>query len=308
MKLLILVLLLTIPTIIFGSESKQNRLSIETIKSLDSNSNLYSKNPYHDLDEDGVADKQDFCANSALGYKIDKNGCELDSDKDGIYDSNDQCPKTIEGRKVNFLGCERDKDFDRVVDHNDRCPHTTIGTKINTRGCSINIDSDGDGVINSKDKCPRTPKGNKVNSFGCISKKIVISNIIFDYNSYKIRADQKSVLDRNISHLKNVKFNEFIVITGHTDSIGGVLKNKKLSWHRAQEIKFYLVKNLNYDANKILIYGKGEGFPIGSNLTEKGRQQNRRIRFSITNKHNLPVGVKLQIPTSMKNYFNPAVK
>lgn len=257
---------------------------------------------YKDLDQDGVPDKQDHCLNSGFGYKVDAFGCELDSDGDGIYDRHDQCPNTPRGTKVNFLGCEGDEDKDLVLDSTDRCPGTPVGTKVNAVGCKVNNDFDGDGVINQQDQCPRTPKGTIVNKFGCKPRNLVITNIVFNSGSFEIRADQKSILDKDISRLREVKANEIVLVTGFTDSQGSAASNLKLSWNRAQSTKDYIVKNFNYNEKQIMVSGKGEASPVATNATEQGRQKNRRIQFKIMKKNEVPSNAKQNIPDNMKGY------
>ena len=263
---------------------------------------MYEKDPYRDIDQDGVLDKYDFCHNSEVGYQVDKNGCEPDTDKDGVYDRADQCPETPLGTKVNFLGCEGDEDLDGVLDSIDQCPRTPVGIEVNEKGCGVDNDSDNDGVINLVDQCPETPLGKKVNRFGCQSKGFVITNIIFNTGSYEIRADQKTILDHDISQLDDADFNQLILITGHTDSVGVESRNEQLSWNRAQSVKDYFVRNMNYDANKILVLGEGEYSPIASNATKDGRQQNRRIEFAIIDKDKVPARAQQQMPEEMKGY------
>ena len=94
-----------------------------------------------DADDDGVADDDDQCPNTA-GLKA-FGGCP-DSDNDGIKDSEDACPLAAGSRDLN--GCP-DGDGDGVSDINDACP-TVAGT---LNGCP---DSDGDGVADENDSCP----------------------------------------------------------------------------------------------------------------------------------------------------------
>lgn len=292
MKLLIVFILLSISAVSYAATT-QTPIAIKTIKGLDSDKNVYDKKPYQDIDQDGVIDKLDFCHNTGLNYEVDKNGCELDSDKDGIYNRADQCPNTPIGAEINFLGCERDEDQDSVLDSADRCPKTPIGTIVNNIGCEMDLDSDNDGVFDKKDQCPNSSKDLSVNKHGCVPKSLVITNIIFNTSSYRIRVDQKDILDKDVNQLEKIKQDSFIVITGYTDSSGNFAKNKTLSWQRAQSIKSYLVSKLNFDKNRILVLGKGQTLPIAPNNTEKGRQKNRRIALSIVGKNKIPKGAKL---------------
>lgn len=58
-----------------------------------------------DADNDGVADGQDSCPDTATGLAVDETGCERDTDNDGIYDRFDQCPGTAAGKPVDGNGC-----------------------------------------------------------------------------------------------------------------------------------------------------------------------------------------------------------
>ena len=55
--------------------------------------------------------------------------------------------------------------------------------------------------------------------------------------------------------------------------------NQKLSNARAKTIKRYLVSN-GINETLLSIEGKGDQFPIASNDTEEGREQNRRVEIS----------------------------
>ena len=66
--------------------------------------NYYFGKP-EDQDRDGVSDRLDYCSDTPIGAKVDKNGCPLDSDGDGIYDGLDKCPDTPPGVKVDINGC-----------------------------------------------------------------------------------------------------------------------------------------------------------------------------------------------------------
>ena len=66
--------------------------------------NYYFGKP-KDRDNDGVPDRLDYCSDTPMGAKVDKNGCPLDSDGDGIYDGLDKCPDTPPGTTVDINGC-----------------------------------------------------------------------------------------------------------------------------------------------------------------------------------------------------------
>lgn len=112
-----------------------------------------------DADKDGVADRNDKCADTPPGVAVDKNGCPIDKDNDGVADYIDACPD-VAGVAA-LKGCP-DKDGDGITDKDDRCPEIAGLTEL--KGCP---DADKDGVADMDDKCPDTKAGYKVNATGC---------------------------------------------------------------------------------------------------------------------------------------------
>lgn len=161
-------------------------------------------------------------------------------------------------------------------------------------------DSDADGVSDYYDKCPNTPSGTKVDGAGCTlpkmeivkpvtyiiseeDKKVVndaIKNLEFDLAKATIRSTSFESLDRvaNLITTKNLS----LKLAGHTDSQGSDTYNMKLSKDRAESVKAYLVSK-GVNASRVEATGYGETQPIDNNTTEKGRQNNRRVEFTLFN-------------------------
>jgi OOP family OmpA-OmpF porin len=68
---------------------------------------------------------------------------------------------------------------------------------------------------------------------------------------------------------------EVIIVIGHTDNIGSLAYNKKLSLKRAEAVKAYLVKN-GVEASRVYTEGKAFTEPVADNKTAAGRALNRR--------------------------------
>lgn len=108
---------------------------------------------------------------------------------------------------------------------------------------------------------------------------IEINNVFFAFNSSEIQPDSRLGLNRLADLLK--KNEEIsIQITGHTDNVGSEEYNLRLSRQRAAAIRDFLVK-AGISANRLSIEGKGESSPVSSNESDRGRQQNRRVEFTI---------------------------
>lgn len=73
-----------------------------------------------------------------------------------------------------------------------------------------------------------------------------------------------------------------LTVEGHTDSIGEVERNQRLSEERAKAVMEYLTERLRIPAFRIRAVGYGDSRPVASNRTEDGRAQNRRIDLIIT--------------------------
>lgn len=73
-----------------------------------------------------------------------------------------------------------------------------------------------------------------------------------------------------------------VVIEGHTDAVGDANYNEQLSERRADAVKTFLITQ-GVDPNRVQARGLGENFPVASNDTSSGRQQNRRVDIVIAN-------------------------
>ena len=73
---------------------------------------------------------------------------------------------------------------------------------------------------------------------------------------------------------------EVIIAVGHTDSIGTVQYNQRLSVRRAEAVKAYLVSK-GIERNRVYTEGKGESQPVADNRTKEGRAKNRRVEIEV---------------------------
>ena len=108
---------------------------------------------------------------------------------------------------------------------------------------------------------------------------IVLKDVLF--KTGKSELDTTSVHSLNaVVHflLNNPKLR--IQISGHTDDTGNAAFNLQLSTQRAKSVVDYLVQN-GIAANRLIYKGFGSSQPVGNNLTEEGRANNRRTEMLI---------------------------
>lgn len=230
-----------------------------------------------DSDGDGIIDVEDQCPNAAGPAAL--GGCP-DTDGDGILDREDQCP-TVAGLPE-YQGCPApDTDKDGVPDNKDACP--TVAGLAKYGGCP---DTDSDGMADNIDKCPKV-FGTLANQ-GCPELKAEDKQTLIDAmlavqfetglaellpESFLVLDKVADVLRRNPAYVCRIE--------GHTDDVGEVVKNQKLSEDRAKTCHDYLtVKGI--DPARLSYAGLGETRPIGDNATKEGRLLNRRTEFILS--------------------------
>jgi outer membrane protein OmpA-like peptidoglycan-associated protein len=71
-----------------------------------------------------------------------------------------------------------------------------------------------------------------------------------------------------------------VIVTGHTDNVGGNAANQNLGLVRANTVTDYLISQ-GIDRSVFTTNSKGEDEPIADNASKDGRAQNRRITISL---------------------------
>ena len=106
------------------------------------------------------------------------------------------------------------------------------------------------------------------------------NDILFDYNSYALRPESKSTLQNLADNFRKYP-EEQISVEGHTDAVGSIESNQRLSEQRADGVRNYLVDQ-GVNGQRITSIGFGETRPKASNDTPEGRQLNRRVEIHVT--------------------------
>ena len=115
-----------------------------------------------------------------------------------------------------------------------------------------------------------------------VGTKVVLENIYFETNKATLTAASYPQLNQVVAFLEN---NETVrlEISGHTDNVGSLKINLKLSDERAKAVVDYMVAN-GIDKSRLEWKGYAFNQPIAPNDTPAGREQNRRVEFKVISK------------------------
>ncbi|HTA28749.1 MAG TPA: OmpA family protein, partial [Bacteroidia bacterium] len=115
-----------------------------------------------------------------------------------------------------------------------------------------------------------------------VGSHIALRNIFFDFGKSTLRKESNPELQRVID-LLNKYPTLTIEIAGYTDNKGTASLNLSLSTARAKSVVTYLTSH-GIAAKRMTSRGYGADSPVATNVTDEGRQLNRRTEFKITGK------------------------
>ena len=107
---------------------------------------------------------------------------------------------------------------------------------------------------------------------------VAIYGIYFDFNKSDLKPESEPALNE-IAKLLTGNSNLKVFIVGHTDNVGGVDYNMKLSQTRADAVVKALTIKYKINPQRLKAYGVGQMAPVASNKTEEGQAKNRRVEL-----------------------------
>lgn len=103
--------------------------------------------------------------------------------------------------------------------------------------------------------------------------------VYFETGSDRLVAASQPVLAEVREALANTPAPE-LVLTGHTDRVGSVPDNDRLSLQRAEALKTLLV-SMGFDRARIRVAGRGERQPLVPTADEADEPRNRRVEIKL---------------------------
>ncbi len=110
---------------------------------------------------------------------------------------------------------------------------------------------------------------------------LTIGDVLFATGKADLSSDALRSVDKLADFLQKYP-NRSVLIEGHTDSVGSDEYNLTLSQKRADSVKETLTSKAIAE-ERITTKGYGKRYPVASNDTTAGKQQNRRVEVIILN-------------------------
>jgi outer membrane protein OmpA-like peptidoglycan-associated protein len=107
---------------------------------------------------------------------------------------------------------------------------------------------------------------------------VAVPGIFFDSNKSDVKPESKTALEE-VAKLLKTNPTMRVWVAGHTDSVGMIDANMKLSDARAAAVVRALVANDGISSTRLKGYGVGPLAPVASNDTEEGKAKNRRVEL-----------------------------
>jgi outer membrane protein OmpA-like peptidoglycan-associated protein len=107
-----------------------------------------------------------------------------------------------------------------------------------------------------------------------------LTDVLFETGKAQLKPGAYNRLAPLASFLKSSPDKQ-AVIEGFTDTRGTPERNLELSQRRAEAVRDFLVGE-GIEPQRLVARGKGEDYPLASNATPAGRQQNRRVEVLVS--------------------------
>jgi outer membrane protein OmpA-like peptidoglycan-associated protein len=105
-----------------------------------------------------------------------------------------------------------------------------------------------------------------------------VQGIYFDTGKATLKPESAQAVGE-VAKLLKASASMKVYVVGHTDTVGSVDSNLKLSQDRAEAVVQALVRDHGIAAARLKSFGNGPFAPVATNGTEDGKAQNRRVEL-----------------------------
>ncbi|ROQ92198.1 OmpA family protein [Desulfosoma caldarium] len=105
-----------------------------------------------------------------------------------------------------------------------------------------------------------------------------VYGIYFDFDKAEIKPESEPAI-KEIAKLLQENTELKLYVVGHTDNVGNIEYNMKLSKARADAVMKELVTKYKVSAQRLKAFGVGSLAPVASNKSDDGRAKNRRVEL-----------------------------
>jgi len=109
---------------------------------------------------------------------------------------------------------------------------------------------------------------------------LTLGDVLFDTDKADLKPGAQITLDRLAAFLDDYP-ERHLLIEGHTDSRGPDEYNQSLSERRARSVRQALIDR-GIESVRLRAVGLGEEYPVASNESSAGQQQNRRVEIVVS--------------------------
>lgn len=107
---------------------------------------------------------------------------------------------------------------------------------------------------------------------------IALYGIFFDFDKAEVKPESLPTLEQMAKLLRDFPALKLHIV-GHTDNVGDLEYNQKLSLTRAESVTKELIVRYAIAPDRLRAAGVGPLAPVASNRTEEGRAKNRRVEL-----------------------------
>ena len=206
----------------------------------------------------------------------------IDTDNDGVADRDDFCPE--EKGPAAFLGCPEDPNAPK-----EEIADNTLELEQGNEMVDIQQMKDPIEPQHLNAFSDAKPVHQKITKEDLAKLENAMDNIYFEKASDQLTPESLTVLDQVAGLLK--KYPQYdLQVLGHTDNTGGQNNNLVLSIKRAFNVKYYLVYDKGVRLSRITSDGYSSVAPLGDNTTVSGRAKNRRVELKLIESDKNKVG------------------